>query len=95
MTAETRHTTRQKKNREKVNNIADLHRQSNQRLPKAYQLRRTFAARHTESSDSTQRAKQNDSTRNFNKSNQHHGQTPWPGNHEYKPWPGYNQARLL
>jgi hypothetical protein len=34
---------------------------------------------HTESSDSTNRAKQNDSTRNFNKSNQHHGTNTMAG----------------
>jgi hypothetical protein len=82
---------------EKVNNIADSHRQSNQRLPKAYQLRRTFAAKHNIRNHRIQQKEQSKMTAQGTSTNPTNimEQTPWPGNHEYKPWPGYNQARLL
>ncbi len=81
----------------KVNNITDLHQQSTQRVPKSISIAADTHcnAQHTESSDSTQWAKQNDSTRQLQNPTNIMEQTPWPGIHEYKPWPGYTQARLL
>ncbi len=69
----------------KVNNITDLHRQSKQRLPKAYQLRLTFTAKHNIRNHRIQHKEQSKMTAQGTSTNPTNimEQTPWPGNHEY------------